>query len=162
MLPIHVILHPTDFAENSKPAFQLACALARDYGAKLVIMHVYATPVWPIPDGGVVPMSMEEPRAQLLEELDEIEPRDPSIVVERSLVEGEPAFEILRAAGVYEADLIIMGTHGRGGLRRFLMGSVAEEVSRKATCPVLTVRTNAGISAEKSAATEHAEPVEVC
>jgi len=61
--------------------------------------------------------------------------------VERQVGEGDSAVEILRAAQDLKADLIVMGTHGRTGLGRLLMGSVAEQVVRKAPCPVLTVRT---------------------
>lgn len=161
MLPIHVILHPTDFTEHSKNAFAMACALARDYGAKLHVVHVIATPVFPVVDGAVVPMSMEVPRAQMREALDALEPRDQSIVMDRALVEGDPATEIVRAADAYGADLIVMGTHGRRGLSRFVMGSVAEAVHRKAKCPVLTVRTKAGAVAESATAAADATPVGV-
>jgi len=63
-----------------------------------------------------------------------------NVRAERQLVEGDPVSEILRVAREMPADLIVMGTHGRTGLERLLMGSVAEEVLRKATCPVLTVK----------------------
>jgi nucleotide-binding universal stress UspA family protein len=56
------------------------------------------------------------------------------------LAEGDPAAEIIRAAQETGAELIVMGTHGRTGLQRLLMGSVAEQVLRKASCPVLTVK----------------------
>jgi nucleotide-binding universal stress UspA family protein len=60
--------------------------------------------------------------------------------VERRLVIGDPALEILDEAQESKVDLIVMGTHGRSGLGRLLMGSVAESVVRKAACPVLTVK----------------------
>jgi nucleotide-binding universal stress UspA family protein len=72
--------------------------------------------------------------------LEQIRPADPRLEVRHRLAEGDPAEEILRAAEEEGADLIVMGTHGRGGLSRLLMGSVAEAVMRKALCPVLTVR----------------------
>jgi nucleotide-binding universal stress UspA family protein len=72
--------------------------------------------------------------------LDRMEP-GPSVLVERRLEEGDPIGEILRAAAEVPCDLIVMGTHGRTGLARLLMGSVAEEVVRKAPCPVVTVKT---------------------
>jgi nucleotide-binding universal stress UspA family protein len=169
MLAIHTILHPTDFTQNSDCAFQMACALARDYGAKLVILHVYPTPVVPAVSSGVFPVPMEVPREKLLGELQEIKPPDPSVAVERALVEGEPAYEILRAAEEFDADLIVMGTHGRGGLTRLVMGSVAEDVTRKAKCPVLTVRkpvvpkrTAAAKTAQPDAASAPAEVAETC
>jgi nucleotide-binding universal stress UspA family protein len=140
MLPIRTIIHPTDFTEHSDCAFQMACALARDYSAKLLLLHVYPTPVFPIADGGAFPVVMEMPREELLKDLNKMRPPDAAVSVERVLVEGDPAFEILRAADAYNADLIVMGTHGRGGLSRLVMGSVAEAVSRKSNYPVLTVR----------------------
>jgi nucleotide-binding universal stress UspA family protein len=162
MLPIHTILHPTDFTEHSDYAFQMACSLARDYGAKLVILHVYPTPVVPVVNGGVYPMTLEVPREKLLEELREIKPTNPTIAVERTLVEGDPAFEIVRASQELAADLIVMGTHGRGGLSRVLMGSVAEAVARKANCPVLTVRTPMCVPRPESAKNAQQELVEIC
>jgi nucleotide-binding universal stress UspA family protein len=166
MFPIHTILHPTDFTERSKHAFELACALARDYGAKLVIIHAFPDPGLAAMNGAFYPVPMEVPPAELQEELDAIEPRDAAIVVERALVEGDPAAEILRAVDAHEADLIVMGTHGRGGLPRLVMGSVAEAVSRKAKCPVLTVRTKVEIpnveTPRAEAETPDEETVEIC
>ena len=66
---------------------------------------------------------------------------------------GEPANEIREAAGAHHADLIVIGTHGRGGLSRLVMGSVAEDVSRNANCPVLTVRTALAVAREEPAKT---------
>jgi len=69
------------------------------------------------------------------------QPSDPKIVVEHRVAEGYASEEILRLAGEMKCDLIVMGTHGRTGLRRFLVGSVADEVLRKATCPVVVQKT---------------------
>jgi nucleotide-binding universal stress UspA family protein len=71
--------------------------------------------------------------------LGKIQSPDPKVHVEHRLAEGEPDETILRVARESNCDLIVMGTHGRTGLRRALMGSVAEQVVRLATCPVLTV-----------------------
>jgi nucleotide-binding universal stress UspA family protein len=70
-----------------------------------------------------------------------VQPSDPAVKIEHRLAEGDPAREILRVARETGCDLIVMGTHGWTGLGRLLMGSVAEQVVRKATCPVLTVKT---------------------
>jgi nucleotide-binding universal stress UspA family protein len=113
---------------------------------QLVLLHVFPTPTLPVTEGPAVPISMEMPREEMQRELNKIVPPDGNIVVERNLIEGDPPYEILRAATAYHADLIVMGTHGRGGVTRFIMGSVAEAVSRKANCPVVTVRTKAGIA----------------
>ncbi len=139
MLPIRRILHPTDFSDLSKPAFELASALARDYGAKLTVLHVAVPPPVFAPDGIAMPMPVEEPfedRAKLAE----FRSDDPRVTVEHRLVEGSPAEEILRIAREMKADLIVVGTHGKGGLARLIVGSVAESVLRKASCPVLTVK----------------------
>ena len=71
-------------------------------------------------------------------------PTDPQLALDRRMEEGDPASMIVRVATETGADLIVMGTHGRTGLRHLLMGSVAEYVVRKATCPVLTLRTPNG------------------
>jgi nucleotide-binding universal stress UspA family protein len=131
MLPIGTILHPTDFSERANYAFRLACSLARDRAARLIILHI-------------VPVSLaEEKRSfgeELAEELNRMEMPDPKVRVERLLEEGDPVTEILRLAREMGCDLIVMGTHGRTGLGRLLMGSVAEQVVRGASCPVLTVK----------------------
>jgi nucleotide-binding universal stress UspA family protein len=73
-------------------------------------------------------------------ELDKLQPHEASTRIERVLKEGDAASEILRTAKEISSDIIVMGSHGRTGLSRLLMGSVAEAVSRKAYCPVLTVK----------------------
>jgi len=140
MLPIQTIFHPTDFSAASDSAFRLACSLARDYGARIVVVHVAEPPV-PIYNDGLVlppPQTNTEP---LRGKLHELMRRDPKVQVEEQFVEGNAALEILRLAEEAKCDLIVMGTHGRTGLGRLLMGSVAEQVVPKARCPVLTVKT---------------------
>jgi len=82
----------------------------------------------------------EEVDRELRGELDKLQPHDDSTQIERVLKEGDAGTEILRMAKEISSDVIVMGTHGRTGLSRLLMGSVAEAVSRKAHCPVLTVK----------------------
>jgi|SRR5579884_3144854 nucleotide-binding universal stress UspA family protein len=138
MLNIQTILHPTDYSEHSAYAFRIACSLARDYQAKLVLLHVALRSVTIEGEAAIAPRSEEYFQAER-EKLEGISvPTE--IRVERQVVEGAPAEEILSAAQTMKADLIVMGTHGRTGLSRLLMGSVAEQVLRKAPCPVLTVR----------------------
>lgn len=141
MLPVRVILHPTDFSEHSDQAFRLACSLARDYHAELVVLHVLVHPV--VPYGGVMtpplPDLIDE-RATAREKLDTIQAPDPAFHLERLLEDGDPATGIIQVAQERKCDLIVMGSHGRRGFGRLLMGSVAEEVVRKAACPVLTVK----------------------
>jgi nucleotide-binding universal stress UspA family protein len=140
MLAIHTILHPTDFSGRSEFAFRLGCALARDYGARLVLLHVVPLPMV-IPGEGFVLPPPEDYRDSLEEELHRLQAPDPGVRIEYRLKEGDPVTEILAVAAEINADLIVMGTHGRTGLSRLLMGSVAEQVVRSASCPVLTVRT---------------------
>jgi nucleotide-binding universal stress UspA family protein len=139
MLPINTILHPTDFTQISEGALQLACVLARDYHAELVIVHVATESVIVSYEAGVPPI-LEDHKADLNDMLARLDVPVHNIKVLRLLEEGEPAEEILRTACLCEADLIVMGTHGRRGLSRLLAGSVAERVVREAPCPVITVK----------------------
>jgi nucleotide-binding universal stress UspA family protein len=139
MLAIKTLLHPTDFSERSTYAFHLACALARDYGARLVLLHVTTTPTIGYGEG-LLPPDPELFVQEAREQLHRLAVPDGNVRAEHRLEEGEPVTEILRVAQEIHADLIVLGTHGRAGLGRLLMGSVAEQVVRKATCPVLTVK----------------------
>jgi nucleotide-binding universal stress UspA family protein len=139
VLAIRRILHPTDFSDLSRPAFELACSLARDFGAQLTVLHVSLPPVAGVVEGITVELPtgwLEETRARL----EQIKPTDSRVAATHRLEQGDAVREILRVAGEVKADLIVMGTHGRGGLSRLLMGSTAEGVMRKAPCPVLTVK----------------------
>jgi nucleotide-binding universal stress UspA family protein len=138
MLPIRTILHPTDFSDRSGHALQLASALARDYQARLVLLHVIPRPVIGYGEG-VIPPEPEFVREEAQEQLDRLAVPGGGVVAERRLGEGDPAAVILHFAREAHADLVVMGTHGRTGLGRLLMGSVAEQVVRRAPCPVLTV-----------------------
>lgn len=143
MLPARTILHPTDFSTHSECAFRTACSLAHDYEARLIVLHVlYAVPASrPEVEGtrGRSPWPQEH-RSSLWEKLGRLQSHYPGVRMERRLIEGSVAEEILRIAEEYRCDLIVMGTHGRTGLDRMLMGSVAEEVLRRARCPVLAVK----------------------
>jgi nucleotide-binding universal stress UspA family protein len=139
MLPIHTILHPTDFSPRAKSAFDMACAIARDYDARLVVLHVQP----PRMMGGEVQALITNPQEverDLRADLHKLQPHDFTIPIERELRQGDAGTEILRFAREIGCELIVMGTHGRTGLARLLMGSTAETVSRKAHCPVLTVK----------------------
>jgi universal stress protein A len=140
MLAIRTILHPTDFSPYSNYAFRLACSLARDYGAKVVVLHV-AEPPMAFATEGVLIQPPETHLESIREELEQVRPNDPNFPVEHRLVQGESVAEILAVADEIKSDVIVLGTHGRTGLGRLLMGSVAEQVVRQAKCPVLTVKT---------------------
>jgi len=139
MLPIRTVLHATDFSDSARPAFELACALARDYRAALVVVHVVPPSRAFAPDGIAMPFPVEEPYEAHVR-LARLQPADPSVQTEHRVLEGDPAEQILRIAQDANADVIVMGTHGTSGLTRLLVGSVAESVMRQAPCPVLTVR----------------------
>jgi nucleotide-binding universal stress UspA family protein len=140
MFPIRKILFPTDFSDHSVAAFEVACGLARDYGAELLVVHVYQQTAIFAPDGIVVAVPPEDTDA-LRAKLAEFRSADSAVRIDHDLLEGNPVDNILKAARDRAIDLIVMGTHGTTGLTRLLMGSVAESVLRKAPCPVLTIRT---------------------
>jgi nucleotide-binding universal stress UspA family protein len=141
MLPLRTILHPTDFSERSRAAFQMACVLAKDYGARVLVLHVGMPPIVAYGFEGVLPSDTEAYALEANTQLRQLQSNDPEVLVEHCLVlERDPVPEILRQAGEAHCELIVMGTHGRTGLWRTLMGSVAEQVVRKAACPVLTVK----------------------
>jgi nucleotide-binding universal stress UspA family protein len=135
MLAIRTILHPTDFSESAEAAFSVAGMLARAHKARLIVLHVHPTP---ISRGEGIDYPPDQ--AEMWRLLDRYYVPDPDIQVEGRLAEGSATDEILRIAEKEDCDLIVMGTQGRTGLARMLMGSVAEKVMRAAPCPVLTVR----------------------
>jgi nucleotide-binding universal stress UspA family protein len=144
MATIHLILHPHDFTPCSQHALRLACSLARDENAKLVVLHVLEQSS--VTYSGVAmapPAPIQTPvvdREAAQAQLDRIESPIPGVTIERRLELGDPATAIVQVAKEINADLIVMGTHGRTALARLLMGSVAEKIVRKAHCPVLTVK----------------------
>jgi nucleotide-binding universal stress UspA family protein len=134
-----LIVFPTDFSSASDAAMHYATSLARDAGAKLLIVHVEEPPL--AYGGGELYYGIPDPdRGDLTKMLDELTPSDPAVPYEHRMLLGEPATEIVRLAEEQSADLIVMGTHGRTGLKRLLMGSVAEAVVRRSACPVLTFK----------------------
>ncbi len=142
MAPIRTILHPTDFSGPADFAFRTACSLARDFGARLVVFHVVEFPANVYPEA----TRHEDPALRhpaVWDKLHQVRPPAPGVAVEYRLADGDAAAEVLRAAGEAGCDLIVMGTHGRSGLRHLLMGSVAEQVVRQAHCAVLTLTSTA-------------------
>jgi nucleotide-binding universal stress UspA family protein len=147
MFPIRTILHPTDFTPDSQAAFALACSMARDYGARLILLHVWQAPVLAYGEMGMVVPTPADNGTEAQAALEQMKPADPSISVQRIFRKGAPGEEILAVANEVHPDLIVMGTHGRRGLRRLMMGSVAEEIVRKAPCPVLTAKGSVAVEA---------------
>jgi len=151
-MSIETILHPTDFSEHSLRAFRTACVLARGWGARLVVLHVVPS----APDILAAEMAaghrpsehfaedVEGYRKEKQSRLDALEPPFSGVQIERLLKEGHVAGTILRTAEEAGSDLIVMGTRGKQGSERAVMGSVAREVTHKAPCEVLTVRAPLG------------------
>jgi nucleotide-binding universal stress UspA family protein len=142
----HRIVVPTDFSSCSHDAWALAQRLARAFGSELIVVHVVVeTPLW-----GEGPFNMdrvrnvyESARTWGREELDKWVAQGGTaagLTVRPVLRTGVPHEEIVALASDELAALLVIGTHGRGGVSRALLGSVADRVVRLAPCPVLTVR----------------------
>ena len=145
---IHVVLHPTDLSERAEAALRVAAGMARDHDAELVILYV--APMAAIYGGTFpgVPIDPEISRLAIEDRLRELGHACGGVSVQCNVREGDAAEEILRVQKEAQADMIVMGTHGRTGMGRLLMGSVAEAVLRRARCPVLTLKVPA--AAEES------------
>src|SRR5438552_15883006 len=136
------ILFPTDFSSLSDAPLKYATALARDMGATLLLVHVEEPPL--AYGGGEMYYGTIEPDHDALRKmLENVKPTDGVVPCKRLLVTGSPADAIVDVATAEAVDLIIMGTHGRTGLVRLLMGSIAEAVMRRAPCPVLILKSPA-------------------
>ncbi|MFO0911227.1 MAG: universal stress protein [Isosphaeraceae bacterium] len=153
MLPIKTILHPTDFSDASEHALKMAVGLARDYHARLLLLHAVEPPVY-YGELGVNFIPPEDYRESAQERVDALVGADAPITVETLVTEGIAASEILRIAKERHCDLVVIGSHGRTGIGRVLMGSVAEEVARKSPCPALIVRSPHEIPADEPAQPE--------
>ena len=139
MIRIAKILYPTDFSSYSNQAYFHAIALAENHGASLTVLFVYT------PDAHAG--DEKNSRSYWRNQLEQIRPTNPEIPVRHVFLEGDPAEEIVRYGRDTGMDLIVMGTHGRTGLERLLLGSVAEKVLRDAACSVLVVKLPRGIPA---------------
>jgi nucleotide-binding universal stress UspA family protein len=146
MIKLKKILYPTDFSESSLEALRYAVSLARDYKARLVLMHVVNEQIF---SEGLSLPRVTAPEALEKELAAEAERRLKGLIPagERSgldwemvILHGMPFLEIIRYAKDNEVDLIVIGTHGRSGLEHVIFGSTAERVVRKAPCPVLSVQ----------------------
>jgi nucleotide-binding universal stress UspA family protein len=145
MKPFTKILVPVDFSAHSQEATRTAADLAQRYGAGLTLLHVNEPLTYAFPDGYML-YNTEQVAAQLEQVSKALERAK-----ELALASGAPHVDALRLDGIAHReitdharlngfDLIVIGTHGRRGIERLLMGSVAERVLRQANCPVLCVR----------------------
>lgn len=136
------IIVATDFSETAEAATSYAIALAKELGAEVVLMHAYEVPTYAFPEGAVI-------QAELFDRLEHVsrealasvaaQHASSGVSLRTVLRNGVPFREICDAAREEGADLLVLGTHGRRGLSRLLLGSVAERVVRSAPCPVLTL-----------------------
>jgi nucleotide-binding universal stress UspA family protein len=138
------IVCAVDFSDYSRRALDHAIAIARWYGSTVTVLHVVAPAPVGVTAPGVVafePVFPPVDRDQLLAETKAFAAAEGAVgvAVEAIVREGAAAREIVDQAREMAADLIVLGTHGRSGFERFLLGSVAEKVLRTAPCPVLTV-----------------------
>jgi nucleotide-binding universal stress UspA family protein len=142
-MPFQRILVPTDFSDLSQVALRYAAEMAHSNGGQLFILHAVDT-LGPenVTYGEAVsqPQPEEAYRRRLWEDIHQVKSPLPDVPVHYLLSELDTAAAVVQAAAQQHCDLIVIGSHGRTGLKRLLMGSVAEEVVRKAPCPVLVVK----------------------
>lgn len=145
MKPFGRILVPVDFSAHSAEAIRCAADLSPRYDAPVTLVHVFQPVEYALPEGYVLfaTSQLASMMAEFEKQLDAAKADAEAagaLRVETKLLQGMVSSEIVTFAEGSGHDLIVMGTHGRTGLRRALLGSVAEQVVRRAPCPVLTVR----------------------
>lgn len=134
-----IILVPIDFSPPSELALEFASRLARAQDGVLLILHVVEG-LDALAVRGLGRKAGEHTEEELARRLSQTRPSDPAVAFAQKLAEGSAVDEICRCAEEEGAAMIVMGTHGRRGWKRMLLGSVAEGVIRQAACPVVTVR----------------------
>ena len=140
------VMHPTDFSKASSSAFAQAVEIARANRAELTIVHALPATVVPGADGYLPPSTYDDiarsNRVHAERQIKTLAARAKKrgVRVTTQLLDGAPWEAITRAARARRAGVVVMGTHGRNGLAKLFLGSVAERVIGKAPCPVLTVR----------------------
>ena len=144
MINLKRILVPTDFSESARHALLYGTSFAREYEGELLLLHVvenltvgYASDLFPVPRAEVFDEISGYAKAELAKLGAEVKQK--GIAVRELVVQGKPSAEIVRVAREETADMIVLGTHGKGMLDKALFGSTAERVIRRAPCPVLTV-----------------------
>ena len=140
------ILVPTDFSEPSDAALQYARTVATKFGGTLHVLHIVEDPYRAAYASEVYVPELADLREDLIADAEArmqalLNPSDfTSLGATAEALIGTPAWAIVEYANGHDIDLIVMGTHGRGGMSHLLLGSVAEKVVRTASCPVLTTR----------------------
>jgi nucleotide-binding universal stress UspA family protein len=146
MLPLKKIVWPTDFSEPANEGLKIAAELCAQFSAEMLMVHV----VSPLPTmhGGIaptgfhIPTVLKEIKETAETSLEEIRRAKMPVdaPVRTSVIQGQPADEIVKLAKREKADIIVMSSQGESGWHRFMFGSVAEKVVRQAECPVLTIQ----------------------
>lgn len=144
-MQIRKILFATDFSEGSSHAFPYALDIAKQYGAKLFLVHVIydvaKSAGWYVPQVSIDEIYRDMEKGARIElEKSYADDMQDMKDIERIVLKGIPYEEITKFAGDNNIDLVVLGTHGRRGIDRVLFGSTAEQVVRNAPCPVLSVR----------------------
>ena len=141
MEAIKRILVPTDFSADADEALRVAQSLARVLRAEVIVFHV-ARPPAVVTEGGALLAEPGQEPTDLWQRFRELQACDPPVRIEhRVIVDARPsAAHILEILDKLGCDLIVMGTHGRSGWRHVVFGSVAEDVVRRARCPVMVVK----------------------
>lgn len=144
MQPISSVLVPVDFSEHSHEALLYAGDLAKRYGARLTLAHVYPVVNYAAAEGFMLftpeqLVTLKEHLETQLSESANLARAAGATEVGLVLLQGDPFTELNAYAHKQAIDLIVMGTHGRTGWRHALLGSVAEKLVRSASCPVMTV-----------------------
>lgn len=145
MKPFQKLLVPVDFSAHSAEAVHVATDLARRYDASLTLIHVYDPLVYALPDGFTL---FTQPQLERVFEALESQLAGAKAQaieagatrVQTRLLQGTIAGQITEYSARGEFDLVVMGTHGRTGMKHLVLGSIAEKVVRTAACPVLTVK----------------------
>jgi nucleotide-binding universal stress UspA family protein len=142
MIHIKRIVCPVDLFPTSLRAFDYALKIAHDNGAKIYAVHVVSAALpaaydFPVDISKVVASMEKESKAQMLRLKKKAE--DAGVVAQTEVRVGSIDTEILAAIKKFKADLVVMGTHGRHGIERWFMGSVAERMARRCPAPLLTI-----------------------
>jgi len=145
-MKIKRILCPIDFSEHNHAANEYASMLAKSTDARIIYLHAFVPDVYATPPEHY---DIDKEFKRLTKELEAfIKPAQDGIVAAYIVDSGLASNKIVQYANENDIDLIVIGTHGRTGLKRALMGSVAEAVVRKAECPVLAIKADANILQE--------------
>ncbi len=152
-IEVRRILAPVDFSENTPAVLDWSAHLAEEHGSTVTLLHAYHLPVeFQQLEGAYLPADFwqsvrSEAETTLRGYAENLQRK--GVRVEIAVCEGYAATVIVEEAAQRRSDLIVIGTHGRSGLKHLLLGSIAERVVQKAPCPVLTVKA-AGGAAERS------------